>query len=326
MVLKKMRGGKNAVMVYAFNCLFIRRKFMKIKIAPALIAAFFASSVVASDCQFLDLPLPKVNIPNINVEVAPNRLFCFDPSAEKDQSLVDQFSALKKEGVFDENNCLIEEKRNASNVDAIGKLIVDSVKGDLYVYAVPNADNLRLSHLVLTNSKDDGFVQKAFTSEASMSVKPISKNEGRVSLTGEVIEDKDALNTKDKVSIAAAAVGGSLIGIIHERSAYKGQHDKLLHSNFGVVANLVGVGAAYYAIEVAGLGKKLGLSKNQKKWGILLAGTLAGIALGYGKERLYDYYHQDIHTYDPHFKGDMGATWDGGGKYNVLAGAISFSF
>ncbi len=158
----------------------------------------------------------------------------------------------------------------------------------------------------MTNSIDQNFVDQAISSQ---------------------------LQNKDKLQIAAAAISSSLIGTIVERTAdyYKKkdgtfQHDKILHANIGAIINLGGVAGAYLAIETAGVGDKLELTRTQKKWAILLTGTFLGLLAGYGKERFYDYYHQDSHTYDPHLKGDMGATCLGGGILNAATGAVIFQF
>lgn len=160
----------------------------------------------------------------------------------------------------------------------------------------------------MTNSEDKKFVSNAI---ASSQLK---------------LDNPNKLTTKDAVEIGGAAAIGSLVGIVVERQAFKGEKDKLLHSNYGALINIGSVGAAYLAIETAGLGDKLKITKNQKKWAILLTGTVMGLLVGYGKERFYDYDRRDIHTYDPHFKGDMGATWLGGGALNVLGGSITFQF
>lgn len=172
----------------------------------------------------------------------------------------------------------------------------------------------------MTNSEDKDFLKKAFKNSMSNS---------KLDLT----IDPESLTTKDTIAIGAAAVSSSLIGIAIQRNmaAFKNpdgtlQEDKKGHAIAGAIINLGGVAGSYLIIESAGLGSKLGLTKNQKKWAVLLTGTILGMAIGYGKERFIDYRHQDVHTYDPKLKGDMGATWLGGGILNPIMGAISFQF
>lgn len=275
-------------------------------LATALIALLSINSTWAQDCSpTLGNVLPNINVPDVGLQVSTNANFCFDPSIEKNPETIKKFDSLKAKKVFDENNCLIDQKFDETTNSEITDLIVQTIRDHLNVYAISSSYPSEKSPLVMTNSENKTFVNNAL----------------------------NKLTTKDALEIGGAAVIGSLIGIVVERnsSSFKNadgrlQHDKLLHANVGALINIGSVGVAYLALETAGLGDKLKLTKNQKKWAILLTGTLMGLLVGYGKERFYDYYHRDIHTYDPKLKGDMGATWLGGGAFNFVGGAISFQF
>lgn len=283
-------------------------------LAAIFTALLTANAVYAQDClPDLSRALPDVSVPELNLHVNTNTVFCFDPSSEKNEEIIKKFYALKDKSVFDDNNCLLDKKFDPETSVAITQLIAQTTKGRLNVYAADANNPSESAPLLMTNSTDKNFVNKAMTTSQLK------------------IDESNELTTKDAVEIGGAAVIGSLVGTIAERQAFKNsdgslQHDKLLHSNYGAMINIGSVGAAYLAIETSGLGDKLNMTKNQKKWAILLAGTVMGLLVGYGKERFYDYYHQDIHTYDPHFKGDMGATWLGGGALNFIGGAITFKF
>lgn len=263
---------------------------------------------VAAECDSsLDAYLPKVKIPEIGIAVEKNSFFCFDESTNTNPEAKEQFLKLKKKNVFNANNCVIDDLFDNETDQEIAALMLLSTKLKLKIYATESPRSV-----FMTNSDNKDFIDKAIKESA--------------------ISDTN-LSEKDKMQIAAAAVSSSLIGILVERNsdAFKNkdgslQGDKIAHSNVGALINLGGVTGAYLALETAGLGDRLGLSKTQKKWAILLTGTFMGMLAGYGKERFYDYYHPKTHTYDPHLKGDMGATWLGGGIFNVVTGPIAFEF
>jgi hypothetical protein len=278
-------------------------------VSISIIALLTLNSVYAQDCLYdLSKALPAVVIPEVNLHVNTNTNFCFDIASEKNSKIVEKFNLLKKQNAFDENNCLIDKDFGNEINAGITDLIVETTREHLNVYAADPTKPNESTILVMTNSVDKKFIDKAMV-------------------------NSNKLNFRDTLDIAGAVTVGTLVGIISERnlSNFKNkdgspQHDKILHSNFGALINIGSVAGAYLAIETAGLGDKLNLTKNQKKWAILLTGTVVGLLVGYGKERFYDYYHKDIHTFDPHFKGDMGATWLGGGAMNVVGGSLSFQF
>ncbi len=278
-------------------------------IALTLSSFLFLNTTLAQDClPDLTNALPQLNIPEVNLHASPNSNFCFDSSSEKDKSVLSKFEALKNKNVFDESGCVLDKNYDSETSLAITDLIIQTTKGHLNVYAADANNPTDKSVLVMTNSENKSFINKAIATSQFK------------------VENPNKLTAKDAVEIGGAAVIGSLVGVVVERQAFKGEHDKLLHANYGAMVNIGSVGAAYLAIETSGLGDKLKLTKNQKKWAILLTGTVMGLLVGYGKERFYDYNHRDTHTYDPHLKGDMGATWLGGGALNVIGGAITFQF
>lgn len=313
-----------------------------------LINSFLIHASLASDC-LTDYQnyLPAVKIPNLNLEASTNSNFCYDEFSNKDKDLKKMYEVLKSKKVFDENYCIKDEKFDNDTSSKIANFIAASIKNSLKIYTdKPNEVN-GTSLILFTNSDDINFVKKAIYENAKKLQEEDNKKLN-IDLYGKTIKkekttgtdyslvkkiDDNKLDTKDTLEIAGAAISASLIGTVIERKseAFRTkdgnlQHDKLLHTNFGTMINIGSVAGAYLLIETAGVGDKLKLTKNQKKWTILLTGTVVGLLVGYGKERFYDYYHQDIHTYDPHVKGDMGATWLGAGALNALTGSISFQF
>ena len=268
-----------------------------------------------TDCApLMDNYLPDVKIPEIGISAEKNSYFCFDPAANKNPDVQEQFLKLKKKNVFYANNCVKDELFDNETDQEIAALMLTVTKDQLKIYATDGSldSSFAPRAILLTNSDNKEFIDKVIKESALLDTK---------------------LSDKDKLQIAAATVSSSLIGTVVERNidAFKNkdgslQRDKVTHAKVGALINIGGVAGAYWALETAGLGDKMGLSKNQKKWAILLSGTFMGMLAGYGKERFYDYYHQGSHTYDPHLKGDMGATLLGGGALNVLTGAIAFEF
>ncbi len=281
-------------------------------LATLIVVLIFPKFLRAEPCPIdLNSFFPTVKVPEIGVEVNPHTHFCFDEKSVSDPETLKKFKMLKEKNVLSKSNCVKDEKFDSHTNQQITDLILDTIRSTASIYTLGN--EIKIPHgnelLILTNSNDEDFVKKA------------------------MIDKSNELDHKDTIEIAAAAVSSSLIGIVAERniSAFRNkdgslQHDKVLHANAGALINIGGVAGSYYIVETLGLGNKFKLSKTQKKWTILLTGTVLGMLAGYGKERFYDYYHQDKHTYDPHLKGDMGATWLGGGSLNALTGAISFQF
>lgn len=274
----------------------------------------YLNTIFAQDCMpDLSRSLPAIKIPDINLQVNDNSYFCFDIHSVKDKEVLRKFESLKDKGAFDESNCLIEKKFDSQISSEVTELIIATTKEHLKVYAADSANPSEKSLLIMTNSENKDFISKA------------------ISTSQLKLEDPNKLTTKDALEIGGAAAIGSLVGIVVQRQAFKNpdgsiQKDKSLHANYGALINIGSVAGSYLLIETAGLGDKLKMSKNQKKWAILLTGTVVGLLVGYGKERFYDYYRRDSHTYDPKMKGDMGATWLGGGAFNALGGSITFQF
>jgi hypothetical protein len=240
--------------------------------------------------------LGLTNIPSFWDQSYIKESICYDPSVfNNNQDILAKFKKLKSENVLDENNCLVEKALNEKNGNDVADLTIaslNSTKSPMTMYAIQNAESGELLNVVLSNS---------------------NKDEVR----------KNALTAQDKREIVGTTLASSAIGILIERKAFEGQHDKLLHSNYGALINIGTNLASYAVIESLGVGDKLNLSRNQKKMAILLSGTLMGAIVGYAKERFYDYYRQKYHTYDPHLNGDMGATMLGGGA--VTPFIMSFS-
>jgi hypothetical protein len=283
------------------------KKLLLIQLSILLIT----NSLFANDClPNIEQNLPSINLPNLNLEIDSNSYFCFDQnSIARDQTeILTLYETLNKKGVFDSSHCLIEKKYEYVTSMEITNLIIQTIKSKLNFYTTDKATFSKESLIVMSNTKSESFLKKAF-------------------------ESSEKFTTKDTLEIATATLSSSLIGVAIQRTSgvFKNtngslQQDKALHANVGALINIGGVAGAYVLIETAGLGDKLGLSKNKKKWAILLTGTVLGILAGYGKERFYDYYHQDVHTYDPRLKGDMGATLLGGGILNPMMGSISFQW
>ncbi len=296
-----------------------------------LLLSLITNTVFAIDCNLnIDNFLPDIKIPDINLKVNEQSYLCIDETLIKDEEMLKSFNDLKNKGFFTRDSCLIKREYDFETQLSISDLIFKATKTTLNVYAFNTSDlkkenKLYLSKaeqlfaedktvLVVSNSSDQIFLNKSF-------------------INSEIFKKDQSLTSKDNLQIASATISSSLVGIIIERnaSAFKNtdgslQKDKAMHANAGALINIGGVAGAYLIIETAGFGDDWGLTRNQKKWTILLAGTILGMIVGYGKERLYDYNHQDKHTYDTRLKGDMGATWLGGGILNPVMGGISFEF
>lgn len=282
-------------------------------IAISLSTFLYFNTVFSQDClPDLAKALPDVKIPDINLQVNDNSYFCFDVLSVKDKDIIRKFETLKDRNAFDESNCLVDKKFDSQTSAEITDLILATTREHLKVYAADTANPSEKSLLIMTNSENKDFISKA------------------ISTSQLKVENQNKLTTKDALEIGGAAAIGSLVGIVIQRQTFKNpdgsiQKDKSLHANYGAVINMGSVAGSYLLIETAGLGDKLKLSKNQKKWAILLTGTVVGLLVGYGKERFYDYNRRG-HTYDPKMKGDMGATWLGGGALNAIGGSITFQF
>jgi hypothetical protein len=214
---------------------------------------------------------------------------CFDEKAyEKDFTLLKKIKHLKDEGYLDSSNCLTEKELVEKDSGDLFDVMMATLQKPMNIFAIQNQSTGEVVKVILTNSDKNSF------------------------------RAENALNAKDKFELAGITIASSVIGVMAERKLFAGQHDKLLHSNYGALINIGSNLASYAVIEEMGVGDKLKLNRKQKKMAILLTGTLVGTLVAYGKERFYDYYRQKYHTYDPHLKGDMGATMLGGGALTPL--------
>lgn len=248
------------------------------------------------DClEKIDYTLPAVRFGNT---ATPTRDFwmnmgttestCFDEKEfANDEVFNSHYKKLKASGALDENNCIAERELTEEEAKSMTEVSIKTLSKPLKVFALSDAKTGEVKKVIVTNSSNPDFAKNALTKE-------------------------------DKLELAGVTLLSSGIGVLIERKAFKGQHDKLLHANFGAIINIGSNLASYLFIEEFGLGDKLKLSREKKKVAILLTGTAMGAIIGYGKERFYDYYRRKYHTYDPNFKGDMGATMLGGGAVTPL--------
>lgn len=208
---------------------------------------------------------------------------CYDEKEFRgDSEILKNMKSLRESGVLDKLNCLTDKEPSKEETAMLSDIIVKFVSRPIHLYALADEKNGEVRKIVFTNSKSDDFAG-------------------------------NSLNAKDKIELTGVTLVSSGLGILIERSVFKDQKDKHMHAFAGAAINVGSNLASYVVIEEMGVGDKLKLSKNQKKAAILLTGSVMGLLVGYAKERLYDYYRQKNHTYDPKLKGDMGATWLGGG-------------
>lgn len=229
----------------------------------------------------------------------PSSAMCFDETELDDKpELFAKFLNLKKNEYFTDTNCLSDKiPNNEKEYQELAEIIQYTLARPLKINAIADQKTGEVKKIVFTSVKE--------------------KDE-------EVLSN--ALTTKDKMELAGITLASSAIGRLIQAEAFKGQHDKMLHANYGAMINIGSNLASYVVIEEFKLGDKLNLTRKQKKIAILLTGTMMGALIGYGKERFYDYYRRKSHTYDPHFKGDMGATMLGGGAVTPLLLTFSTSW
>ena len=275
-----------------------------------IILSFIFSTLSQADqinCESrIDYSLPVIRLGNSEkledsfwTQPLPSSAMCFDETELNDKpELLAKFLKLKKNEYFTETNCLSDKiPNNEEEYKEIGEIIQFTLSRPLKINAITDKNNGEIKKIVLTSVKE--------------------KDEDVLS---------NALTTKDKVELAGITLASSAIGRLIEGQVFKGQHDKMLHANYGALINIGSNLASYVVIEEFKLGDKLNLNRKQKKMAILLTGTVMGALIGYGKERFYDYYRRKYHTYDPHFKGDMGATMLGGGAITPLLLTFSTSW
>ncbi|MBY0414628.1 MAG: hypothetical protein K2Q18_10700 [Bdellovibrionales bacterium] len=223
---------------------------------------------------------------------------CYDRDAFSDAKIISKFDKLVEDRIIDDRGCWVDgkvETSNAQSGDLFDIMMASIESKKMKIVAVENKTT-KIMEVVLTNSERSDFSKK------------------------------NALTTRDKFDIAGITIASTVLGTLVERRMFPGQKDKLLHRNVGAMINIGGNLASYLVFEKAGLGDRLGLTRKQKKVAILLTGSILGAVAGWGKERFYDYYHKDIHTYDPYFRGDAGATWLGGGAMTPLLLTIATAF
>ncbi len=275
-----------------------------------IILSLLFSSLTQADqvnCETsIDFSLPSIRLGNTEklqdsfwTQPLPSSAMCFDETELDDKpELLAKFLKLKKNEFFTENNCLSEKiPSNETDYNDIAEVIQFTLSRPLKINAITDKKTGEIKKIVLSsiNEKDEEILSNALT-------------------------------TKDKMELAGITLASSAIGRLIEGHAFKGQHDKMLHANYGAMINIGSNLASYVVIEELKLGDKLNLSRKQKKMAILLTGTVMGALVAYGKERFYDYYRRKSHTYDPNFKGDMGATMLGGGAITPLLLTFSTSW
>lgn len=235
-----------------------------------------------------DISDSKILITDMVFDEKTETIFCFDPEVLKsDKSMLEQFKIMDSVGLFDKNNCLIEKNRNANNEEMINRFIQKNLENNLQVFAVKNPENKRVN-LIYTNSEDKKFADSALTS-------------------------------RDKWHIAGFSAGSIAVGALMSEAIYKGQPDKRKHWMVGATISGLTTGATYMVLETAGVGDKLGLSKNTKKALVMLSGPIMGTIVGILKE-VYDSKHKKSHTSDIN---DAAATSLGAG---AAIFAVTFAF
>jgi hypothetical protein len=277
----------------------------KLIIVSLLFSQIINAELINCETQ-LDYSLPNIWLGNSEkiedtfwTQSLPSTAMCFDESELDDKpELLAKFLKLKKNEYFDENNCLSEKiPNNEADYKNIGEVIQFTLSRPIKINAITDKRTGEVKKIVLSSihEKDEEIISNALT-------------------------------TKDKLELAGITLASTAIGRLVEAHAFKSQHDKMLHANYGAIINIGSNLASYVVIEEFKLGDKLNLSRKQKKMAILLTGTVMGALIGYGKERFYDYYRRKTHTYDPNFKGDMGATMLGGGAVTPLLLTFSTSW
>jgi hypothetical protein len=258
----------------------------------------YSNLIYATDCisSSVDYSLgKKIKLGNLRtdfslfMEAAETKsTFCIDESYYKDNpEFLEKLLHLREIKVFDKFNCIIDENLNDTNTALAYDVLAESFRKPMQVFLLSEELTGTPKKIIITNSNDRKYVTEKMTN-------------------------------MDRAELVGITLLSSTLGILFERSAFPNQHDKLLHSNYGALINIGSNLASYLIIENAGLGDKLKLTKAQRKTIILLTGTVMGFVAGYAKERFYDYYRPKIHTYDPHLKGDLGATMLGGGAMTPL--------
>lgn len=263
---------------------------MKLAALTFLISLMTVQSSLAFECPHtFDYTLPIVKLGETEIKDdfwgAANfdEKVCYDEKEFRgDSEILKNMKSLRESGVLDKLNCLTDKEPSKEETAMLSDIIVKFVSRPIHLYALADEKNGEVRKIVFTNSKSDDFAG-------------------------------NSLNAKDKIELTGVTLVSSGLGILIERSVFKDQKDKHMHAFAGAAINVGSNLASYVVIEEMGVGDKLKLSKNQKKAAILLTGSVMGLLVGYAKERLYDYYRQKNHTYDPKLKGDMGATWLGGG-------------
>ncbi|NOT78608.1 MAG: hypothetical protein HOP07_06345 [Bacteriovoracaceae bacterium] len=238
--------------------------------------ALLSTAVLYAEDSFVDCLSAESLIMNSEKDVLPisgltidsksEFVFCYDINADPNRKeLNEEFKLLDTMGVFDQQGCVIDQKRIESVDLLLKKFIAKNVSENVSIYAVVHPVSKR-ANLVYSNTDNTNFVN-------------------------------GALSTKDKWQIAGFSAGSIAIGALISEKIYAGQADKRKHWMVGATISGVTTGATYFLLESAGLGDKLGLSKNQKKFLIMLSGPIVGTLAGIVKEGL-DSRNKKKHTVD----------------------------
>ncbi len=200
-----------------------------------------------------DLANADLPISGLVIDKKSEFVFCYQLSSDPaKKEMNEEFKLLDVMGVFDSNGCVIEAKRNEATDGLLKKFIAKNVGDNVNIYASVDPVTKR-ANVIYSNSADKKYIDTALT-------------------------------TKDKWQIGGLAVGSIAIGAIMTENLYKGQDDKKKHWRGGAMISGATTGIAYLVLETAGLGDKLGLSKNQKKALIMLSGPIMGTIAGIFKE------------------------------------------
>jgi hypothetical protein len=269
---------------------------LPIKLALLILISFYSISTNAFECSFVpDYSLPIVKLGDHEVKddfwgaaASIDDKVCYDEKEFKNDAIVlSALLKLRESKALDSNNCLTDKELTDAEAGLMSDVIVKFLSKPIKLYALADSKTGELKKIVYTNSMNPNFAS-------------------------------NSLNAKDKVELSGITLVSSSLGILVERKMFPGEKDKNIHAFAGAAINVGSNLASYVVIEEMGLGDKLKLNKNQKKAVILLTGSAMGLLVGYAKERLYDYYRQKNHTYDPKLKGDMGATMLGGGALTPI--------
>lgn len=221
---------------------------------------------LSAESEIMSSEKDVLPISGVAIDSKSEFVFCYDLKANpNNKELNEEFKLLDTMGIFDEQGCVIDQKRIESDDLLLKKFIEKNVSENVNIYAVVHPVSKR-TNIVYSNTNNTNFVN-------------------------------GALSTKDKWHIAGFSVSSIAVGALISEKIYAGQADKRKHWMVGATISGVTTGATYFLLETAGLGDKLGLSKNQKKILIMLSGPIVGTLAGILKEGL-DSRNKKNHTVD----------------------------